>query len=172
MGIYIHYDRFCKTRLDNSITIKSNRDGKIENHDDFYSQYLVPNDKFIELRKLFYILYLKGGSAFRLLLEKMRDRFPLHGLDLDFKISNRSDYDFNCVINGFLGEEDYNSIKKVLNETFQVFMKSCMGMPSEYRDPLGNKSGATTDKTYVVESTKIARLFAKSSTFNEKLQIK
>ena len=75
---------------------------------------------------LFRSIYLKGGTAFRLLINNISNKNKifkdyLETINLNEYLGDRSDFDFNCIINPFILEEDYNSIKNIFTEYFEIY---------------------------------------------------
>ena len=95
---------------------------------------------------LFFNIYLKGGSAFRMLFyreylieKKNNNKSDLinrlkeytnsssGGIfdekKLDGKLGQPSDYDLNCTINPWIGENNYNNIVKILSKQIRTIMQ-------------------------------------------------
>ena len=95
---------------------------------------------------LFFNIYLKGGSAFRMLFyreylieKKNNEKSDLinrlkeytnsssGGIfdekKLDGKLGQPSDYDLNCTINPWIGENYYNNIVKILSKQIRTIMQ-------------------------------------------------
>jgi len=79
----------------------------------------------------FFDIYLKGGTAFRLLINNISNKNKifkdyLNTINLNEYLGDRSDFDFNCIINPFILEEDYNSIKNIFTEYFEIYFRNLM----------------------------------------------
>lgn len=82
----------------------------------------IPNTIIKDVTQLFYRFYLKGGSAFAIILQlyqdKIQEQFIKQGMDADLLTSDEitqylgkaSDFDFNYVINPYLNKNAYYDI--------------------------------------------------------------
>jgi len=88
----------------------------------------LDNDDY-EIIFNFFDIYLKGGTAFRLLINNISNNNKilkdyLKTINLTEYLGDRSDFDFNCIINPFILEEDYNSIKNIFTEYFEIYFRN------------------------------------------------
>jgi hypothetical protein len=90
---------------------------------DFIQQ---PKDinKFKTIAPLFYNIYLKGGSAFRILFDDQKRRDArLNLINLDKTLGAKSDYDLNAVINPYFKESDFFAVQVALNTSLTQFFE-------------------------------------------------
>ena len=104
--------------------------------------HLIAEERdWIRVYNLFIAMYLKGGTAFRILFEIERlkerrsssnDTSRLDDIDLDEKLGEKSDYDLNITINPYLSENDYNQMTNVMSEFCEKIFKSILVFGSAF----------------------------------------
>jgi hypothetical protein len=100
----------------------------------------LDGDDYIKLleyiQDYYFDIYLKGGSAFRMLfaeqqkIDRVNNITRLDAIDLNKTLGDKSDYDLNAVINPYLSEKEFITIQDKISLALENLFKYILNLTS------------------------------------------
>ena len=118
-----------------------NRKYSIKNLDPEIRKKLYRDDNEENIINTVYIMYLKGGTTYRMLLHRINNG-NLDDKQITNKLGKQSDFDYNVIVNNNLNRIQYDTVYNLLVYIYNSFFKTIL---SKAVDPIGNAHSIIND---------------------------